>query len=254
MKTYVAVSLALVMMLGASGCMVSKGKYMEAIDEAEAAKSENERTKAQKAALEQQVKTLKELNVKLEQETQLAHDEQQRIQHSRDKERGTLKGRSREMEKQVRALVEQNRSVRKKYQDVKRHNKTLKSLVARYQKELKERERPGGSVAKSGSKFGSKSFSPKPIAMPKAPTPPAAVKSLTAPKVAPVSTKTRGPAPLNLNTASTNDMVLFLGLSKEVADKIVSNRPYRIKGELVAKNVIPKATFDTIKNRVTVAR
>ena len=49
-------------------------------------------------------------------------------------------------------------------------------------------------------------------------------------------------------------MVLFLGLSKTVVDKIVSNRPYRIKGELAAKNVLPKATFDTIKNRITAAR
>jgi hypothetical protein len=47
-------------------------------------------------------------------------------------------------------------------------------------------------------------------------------------------------------------MVLFLGLTKEMADRIVSNRPYRIKGELVAKNVLPKETFDMIKDRITV--
>ncbi len=49
-------------------------------------------------------------------------------------------------------------------------------------------------------------------------------------------------------------MVLFLGLTKEVADKVVKNRPYRIKGELVAKNVVPKITFDAIRDRISVAQ
>jgi hypothetical protein len=47
-------------------------------------------------------------------------------------------------------------------------------------------------------------------------------------------------------------MVLFLGLSKDVAERVVANRPYRLKGELVAKNVLPKGTFDVIKDRITV--
>lgn len=47
-------------------------------------------------------------------------------------------------------------------------------------------------------------------------------------------------------------MVLALGLSKDMADRIVANRPYRVKGELVAKNVVPKETFDMIKDRISV--
>jgi DNA uptake protein ComE-like DNA-binding protein len=61
-------------------------------------------------------------------------------------------------------------------------------------------------------------------------------------------------AAVNVNTASAGDMVLFLGLSKEIAERVVANRPYRIKGELVAKNVMPKAMFDGIKDRITVAQ
>jgi len=38
-----------------------------------------------------------------------------------------------------------------------------------------------------------------------------------------------------------------------VAEEVVSNRPYRLRGELVAKNVIPKVTFDEIKGRITAA-
>ena len=41
--------------------------------------------------------------------------------------------------------------------------------------------------------------------------------------------------------------------SKDVADRIVTNRPYRVKGELVAKNVVPKETFDLIKERISVS-
>jgi hypothetical protein len=37
-----------------------------------------------------------------------------------------------------------------------------------------------------------------------------------------------------------------------VADRVVTNRPYRVKGELVAKNVMPKETFDLIKDRISV--
>jgi len=44
---------------------------------------------------------------------------------------------------------------------------------------------------------------------------------------------------------------LFLGLTKSMAEKVVASRPYRLRGELVAKKVIPKATFDVIKDRIT---
>ena len=58
---------------------------------------------------------------------------------------------------------------------------------------------------------------------------------------------------MNVNKASAGDMVLVLGLSKDMADRIVINRPYRVKGELVAKNVVPKETFDMIKDRISVS-
>jgi DNA uptake protein ComE-like DNA-binding protein len=59
-------------------------------------------------------------------------------------------------------------------------------------------------------------------------------------------------SPVNLNKATASDMVLALGLPKDMADRIVANRPYRVKGELVAKNVVPKETFDMIKDRISV--
>ncbi|GJL66007.1 MAG: hypothetical protein NPIRA05_09780 [Nitrospirales bacterium] len=59
---------------------------------------------------------------------------------------------------------------------------------------------------------------------------------------------------VNINKASASDLILFLGLTKEVAEEVVANRPYRLRGELVAKQVVPKATFDVIKDRITAAR
>ena len=227
--------MAAVVVIGAVsmvGC-VSQKKYEEAMVDVDSAKFELERTRAQKNALEQQVKTLKDLNVKFGNEAQVAHDELERIQHGRDKERGSVEDRTKELEARVKQLSFQNRSVRQEYEDVKRHNDTLKSLVARYQKELKDQSRSvTGSPAPS--------VSPTPTGEPN----PLATK-------APQSTSSS--ASMNVNKASAGDMVLVLGLSKDVADRIVSNRPYRVKGELVAKNVVPKDTFDTIKDRISVS-
>jgi len=225
--------LATVVVIGAAaaaGC-VSDRKYQEALSEADVAKTELATTRAQKSALEQQVKTLKELNVKFSNDAQAAHDELERIQHGRDKERSSIEIRTKELEDRVKQLAAQNRAVRAEYEDVKRHNETLKSLVARYQKELKER-----SQSVTGT------------------LPPAASGPASPPMVAPPAMNAPGGASstVNLNKATAGDMVLALGLSKDMADRIVANRPYRVKGELVAKNVVPKETFDMIKDRISV--
>lgn len=209
-----------------TGC-VSNKKYQEALAEADNIRMELEKTRQQKSAMEQQVRTLKELNVKFGNEAQAARDELQRIEHGRDAERGAIEGRTKELEEKVKALSAQNKNVRQEYQDVKRHNETLKSLVARYQKELKDRSGTSAQTA-----------------------------TLT-PSQAPAGTATVSPVPgsaaMNINKVSANDMILFLGLKQDEADRIVSNRPYRVKGELVAKNVVPKETFDLIKDRISVS-
>jgi DNA uptake protein ComE-like DNA-binding protein len=210
-----------------TGCVSTK-KYEEALSEAETAKVELEKTRQQKTAMEQQVRTLKDLNVKFGNEAQAARDELQRIEHGRDKERGSLEGRTKELEDKVKALSAQNRAVRQEFEDVKRHNETLKSLVARYQKELKDR-----SHSAAGSGMPSPPLPPSPAL----PSPPAAASS----------------SAMNINKVSASDLVLFLGLKKDEADRIVSNRPYKVKGELVAKNIVPKETFDMIKDRISVS-
>jgi DNA uptake protein ComE-like DNA-binding protein len=216
-----------------AGC-VSDRKYQEALAETESAKTELATTRAQKSALEQQVKTLKDLNVKFGNEAQAARDELERIQYGRDKERGSAESRTKELEDRVKQLAGQNRSLRQEYEDTKRHNETLKSLVARYQKELKDQSRSaGGSLA------------------PTMPPPPGVPPTTSATK--PPEGTAGATGIMNVNRASSSEMVLLLGLPKDVADRIVSNRPYKVKGELVAKNVVPKETFDMIKDRISVS-
>jgi len=232
MRSGCIVAIMMIAAVSMVGC-VSQKKYEEAMSDAEATRSELALARAQKNALEQQVKTLKDLNVKFGNEAQAARDELERIQHGRDKERGSVEGRTKELETQVRQLAFQNRALRQEYEGVKRHNETLKSLVARYQKELKDQSRAvPGAPAPSASPV-----SPAPSGMP--------APSAVSPQPMPSS--------MNVNKASAGDMVLVLGLSREVADRIVANRPYRVKGELVAKNVVPKDTFDLIKERISVS-
>ncbi len=228
--------MAVIMLIGAVsmvGC-VSQKKYEAAMVDVDSAKFELERTRVQKNALEQQVKTLKELNVKFGNEAQAAHDELERIQHSRDKERGSLEGRTKELEDRVKQLSFQNRAVRHEYEDVKRHNETLKALVARYQKELKDQSR--STTGSPASTAPSASLTPG-----AEPAPP------------PMTGSEPLPSAMNVNKASAGDMVLVLGLPQDIADRIVANRPYRVKGELVAKNVVSKDIFDRIKERISVS-
>jgi len=56
--------------------------------------------------------------------------------------------------------------------------------------------------------------------------------------------------PLDLNTASEADLKTIPGIGDAYAKKIVQNRPYKRKDELVQKNVLPKATYDKIKDHV----
>lgn len=230
---------ALMSAIAVSGCVTEK-KYHEALADADATRGELERARAQKNALEQQVKTLKDLNAKFGSESQIARDELQRIQHGRDKERDTIEVRTKELEDKVKQLTAQNRNVKQEYEEARRHNEQLKSLVARYQKEMKERSRSLSSSMESSG--GSVPFS-------------GAGSSST--KTAPVPSPFDAPAPaaslLNINKAPSADLVLTLGISQDVAERIVSNRPYKVKGELVAKNVVPKDVFDDIKDRITVS-
>lgn len=244
MKREQMIAVLVVAMFGMTGCMVSKAKYNDAVAESEAAKTDLEKTRAMKTALEQQVKSLKDLNGKLTADAELVRAEIQRIKDSREKERDNIEGRTRELETKHRELLSQYKTTRQEYEELKRAHESLKVTMARYQKELKERPR---TIAPPTP--------PEPRTPPSSRSAPHAGTGGLKPSIAP-----EGPsggsegalAQVNINTASANDMVLFLGLSKDVAERVIVNRPYKLKGELVARNVLPKATFDSIKEKIVV--
>ena len=57
---------------------------------------------------------------------------------------------------------------------------------------------------------------------------------------------------VDINKATPAELTLALELAKEDFDKLVKNRPYKTKEELVTKAGIAKTTVDKIKDRITV--
>jgi competence protein ComEA len=55
---------------------------------------------------------------------------------------------------------------------------------------------------------------------------------------------------IDINSASPDDLKNLPGIGEAYSKKIVENRPYKRKDELVQKKIIPQATYDKIKNDI----
>jgi DNA uptake protein ComE-like DNA-binding protein len=57
--------------------------------------------------------------------------------------------------------------------------------------------------------------------------------------------------PINVNSASQDDLKTLPGIDEATARRIADNRPYDTAGDMVRKHVISKTEFDRIAGKVT---
>src|ERR1700722_18552646 len=57
--------------------------------------------------------------------------------------------------------------------------------------------------------------------------------------------------PLDLNSASREQLVSLPGMTSAEADRVIAGRPYAEPGDLVSRRIVPKVEYDKIADRVT---
>jgi len=66
------------------------------------------------------------------------------------------------------------------------------------------------------------------------------------------SAKSKAPAgeKLDINSATKEQLDALPGIGEAYAQKIIDNRPYRTKRDLVIKKIIPQSTYEKIKDQI----
>lgn len=244
MKERITRAAGLLLLAALTGC-VSQGAYDQTLRELQSAKNDLERIRVQNEGLNKQMLSVKESNGKLKEEIDKANALITSLNDTVGKERQAGEGKLKDLERHVKELTASKKALSQELEVAKQRYEDSLKIQKRQAKELKER----GSAALLPP--------PTPPAMPAAPHTPEPSKpsanSTAAPDQAAIMPPTlTKPVFVDINKATSAELTLALELAKEDSDKLVKNRPYKTKEELVTKAGIAKATVDKIKDKITV--
>jgi competence protein ComEA len=57
-------------------------------------------------------------------------------------------------------------------------------------------------------------------------------------------------APLDINTATPEQLKAFPGIGDAYSKRIIDGRPYTAKNQLVTRGILPQATYNKIKDQI----
>lgn len=233
MKEGIRGAASLCLLAALAGC-VSQGAYDQNLRELRSAKDDLERVRAQSDTLNKQ---LVGLHAKLKDKESEADKASAQaallLKDAVDKERQAGEGRVKDLERQVKELTASKKAVAHELEVAKQRYEDSLKIQKRQAKELKEREQ---------SSLIQPPTQPAKPAAPSTPEPPQT--SVNSPPVPDLL--------LDINKATPAELTLALELAREDSDKLIKNRPYKTKEELVTKAGIAKATVEKIKDRITV--
>jgi DNA uptake protein ComE-like DNA-binding protein len=240
-KERIARAMGLLLLVALTGC-VSQGTYDRTLHELQSVQNDLERIRVQNEALNKQMMGLKESNGKLKEEIDKANMQIASLSDAVGKERQAGESKLKDLERHVKELTASKKTLSQELEVAKQRYEDSLKIQKRQAKELKEREQ--SSLLQPPTQLA------KP-AEPHVPEP--AANSAAAPDQAAMAPSINTKPPLvDINKATSAELTMALELAKEDSDKLVKNRPYKTKEELVTKAGIAKATVDKIKDKIAV--